>query len=75
MSSIEEFNTSLVYFSILDQYIKETNADGHSYTLGPNQFFDWSQTEYRSMLEYKVGIQEVRFYTYFDESTNADTIN
>ena len=60
---IEEFNTHLVHFSVLDKYIEETNANGHSFfTLRHNQFSDCSQTEYRSMLSYKVAVQEVHFY-------------
>jgi len=75
MSSIEEFNTRLVYFSVLDQYIEETNSDDHTYTLGHNQFSDWSRAEYTGMLGYKGGVQEVRSYAHFDESSNNATIN
>ena len=53
LADVEEFNTRLVYFSVLDQYIEEHNAEGHSYTLGHNQFSDWSRTEYTGMLGLK----------------------
>ena len=62
MSSIEEFNTRLVYFSVLDQYIEETNSDDHTYTLGHNQFSDWSRAEYVGMLGYMGVTQEDRSY-------------
>ena len=75
MESIEEFNTRLVYFSALDQYIEETNSENLSYTLGHNQFSDWSREEYRGLLGYKGGIQEVPVYTHFDESNIANSVN
>ena len=53
MGSVEEFNQRLVYFGVLDKYIEEHNAEGHSYTLGHNQFSDWSRTEYTGMLGLK----------------------
>ena len=75
MGSVEEFNQRLVYFSTLDQYIEEHNAEGHSYTLGHNQFSDWSRTEYTGMLGYKPDHTVEKTYTIFDESANASTVN
>ena len=45
LADIEEFHTRLVLFSAHDQFIEERNAEGHSYTLGHNQFSDWSRAE------------------------------
>jgi len=75
MSSIEEFNTRLVYFETLDQYIENHNAGSHNYSLGHNQFSDWSRTEYTNMLGYKAGVQEVRSYTQYDESAINGYVN
>jgi len=74
MASIEEFNTRMVYFATLDQYIEDHNAEGHSYTLGHNQFSDWSRTEYTGMLGYKSETVEKEF-AIFDESNNSTGVN
>ena len=75
MGSIEEFNTRLNYFEALDQFIEEHNAEGHSYTLGHNQFSDWSRVEYKAMLGYRAEPNMHRNYTIFDESSNSMTVD
>ena len=75
MGSVEEFNKRLVYFGTLDQYIEEHNAEGHNYTLGHNQFSDWSRTEYTAMLGYKPEAGVEREYTIYDESANSMTVD
>ena len=72
MGSVEEFNQRLVYFGVLDKYIEEHNAEGHSYTLGHNQFSDWSRTEYTQMLGKKPTPVEEKTYTIFDESNTGE---
>ena len=72
MGSVEEFNQRLVYFSVLDKYIEEHNAEGHNYTLGHNQFSDWSRTEYTQMLGKKPTPVEEKTYTIFDESNTSE---
>jgi len=71
----EEFNTRLVYFGVLDEYITEHNAEGHNYTLGHNQFSDWSRTEYTSILGYKHQPELYHNVTIFDESANDMPVN
>ena len=72
MGSVEEFNERLVYFGVLDKYIEEHNAEGHNYTLGHNQFSDWSRTEYTNMLGKKPTPVEEKTYTIFDESNTSE---
>lgn len=72
MGSVEEFNQRLVYFGVLDKYIEEHNAEGHSYTLGHNQFSDWSRTEYTSLLGKKATPVTEKTYTIFDESNTSE---
>jgi cathepsin L len=66
----EEFNTRLSYFAVLDEVIEEHNAEGHNYTLGHNQFSDWSREEYTSILGRKSEPNMYRNVTIFDESAN-----
>ena len=75
IADMDEFNTRLTYFSIVDQFIEEHNAEDHPYTLGHNQFSDWSRTEYTSMLGYKSEPHVYRNVTIYDESMNAMTVD
>jgi len=73
MDGIDEFKTRLEYFSTLDKFIEEENAKGHNYTLGHNQFSDWSRDEYTAMLGYKPSEPKMdRTFKNFDESKNGD---
>lgn len=56
----------------MDDYIEEHNAEGHNYTLGHNQFSDWSRAEYTAILGYRAEPHEYRHYEIFDESRNGD---
>ena len=75
MASVEEFNLRMVYFDAVDQTIEESNSEGHTYTLGHNQFSDWSRAEYVGMLGYMGVTQEDRSYAHFDESEISNSIN
>ena len=75
LGNVEEFNRRLSYFSTLDQFIEEHNAEGHNYTLGHNQFSDWSRSEYTSMLGYVSDPTVEKKYKIFDTSANASPIN
>ena len=75
IADLEEFNTRLGFFSESEAAINESNAEGHSYVLGHNQFSDYSREEYTAMLGYKAGPQEVHAYKHFDESSNSMTVD
>ena len=51
--TVEEWNTRLEHFIASHNFIEEQNASGSLYTSGHNQFSDWSQDEYESMLGLK----------------------
>ena len=71
INSVEEFATRLVHFSTLDEHIEEHNAGNHNYTLGHNQFSDWSREEYKAILGYKPELEPTaKTFTTFDESNN-----
>ena len=74
IESIEEFAERLVYFKTLDQFIEDHNEGSHNFTLGHNQFSDWSRTEYTSMLGLKRE-PVVKNYVTFDESSNSMTVD
>ena len=72
IESVEEYGTRLMYFSTTDELIEEHNAGSHNYTLGHNQFSDWSKAEYESILGHlpKPNETTAKNYTTFDESNN-----
>merc|ERR1711934_533897 len=74
-NDVEEFNTRMGYFAFVDAFIKENNAGNETHVAGHNQFSDWSHAEYKSMLGYARGEQDVRNVKIFDESMNADSLN
>ena len=76
-TNMVEFNERLAFFITLDLFIQEHNAEGHSYTLGHNQFSDWSRDEYTSLIGYEHAPQELsqRQVKIFDESRNGDEVN
>ena len=54
VNSVEEYNTRASNFERNDFIIQEHNAqNGVNYTLGHNQFSDWSHEEYQKILGYK----------------------
>ena len=75
MASVEEFNQRMAIFGDLDKFIEEHKAEGHNYTLGRNQFSDWSHSEYTSLLGYIEKPIEDRTFTIYDESSNDMTVN
>ena len=52
-ASEEEYNFRLSVFAEQLKIINEHNAKGKSWTLGVNQFSDWTREEYKSMLGFK----------------------
>ena len=41
-SSVEEFEMRKSLFAATDKFIREHNSQGHSFTVGHNQFSDWT---------------------------------
>ena len=78
-NDVENFNTRMAYFAKANDFIKEHNATESNYTVGHNQFSDWSQEEYEGILGYKGLLKEdggkcEQLYV-FDESANADSVD
>jgi len=75
-TDVEMFQVRLENFQFVDAFIQEHNAsNGATYTAGHNQFSDWSEAEYKSMLGYVKDTKSVKNVTLLDESNNADGIN
>ena len=73
--NVEEFAMRLDQFSFVHNYIEEHNATGANFTLGHNQFSDWTHAEYKQLLGYKSNSNvEKRTPTIFKES-NSDGVN
>jgi len=49
----EEYQFRLALFAEKHAAIAELNAENGSFTLGHNQFSDWTQDEYKRLLGYK----------------------
>ena len=76
INDVEEFTTRQANFAKVDAYIKEHNASNATYTAGHNQFSDWSDAEYKSILGYVRGEKSVRAAsTVLPETMNADSVN
>jgi len=52
-NDVEEFAMRLDQFSFVHNFIEEHNATGASFTLGHNQFSDWTHAEYKQLLGYQ----------------------
>ena len=53
IANMDEFRDRLALFNAVDLQIEEHNAGVHSYTLGHNQFSDWSTAEKSSILGHR----------------------
>merc|ERR1712156_754445 len=49
----EEFAMRIERYVAVDSFIQEHNQTNASYTVGHNQFSDWTAAEYKSILGYK----------------------
>ena len=72
---VDMFNARLSNFKFVDQFIKEHNATSSSHRAGHNQFSDWSEAEYKSILGYVPNRQVSKRIVKLNESSNADTVN
>jgi C1A family cysteine protease len=53
--SMDEYLMRSEIFKSNVKFINEHNAEGHSYTLGINEFSDWTDEEYNKLLGYRPG--------------------
>ena len=74
-NSVKEFNVRRDIFNRVDAFIKEHNATNSSYVAGHNQFSDWSHAEYKQLLGYRRGEQDVRKTPIVLEETNNSSVN
>ena len=51
--TVEEFEFRQQVFVEMHAIIEAHNAEGHTWTLGHNQFSDWTHEEYKTLLGYK----------------------
>merc|ERR1719223_2593453 len=52
-SSVQEYEMRLREFAVKHQFINSHNDSETSFKVGHNQFSDWTEAEYKSMLTYK----------------------
>ena len=76
VNSNDEFEARLSNFAATDQEIKLINASGKSWTAGHNQFSDWTQEEYESILGFNHSVLDSHTdEKLFDTTTNASEVN
>jgi len=76
INDVEEFAMRVANFKRVDAFIQEHNASNASYTAGHNQFSDWSDAEYKSILGHVRGARsERKAATVLDTTMNADSVN
>jgi len=72
----EEFAMRVERYVAVDSFIQEHNQTNASYTVGHNQFSDWTAAEYKSILGYKRDELKVsKTPKKFDTSANASSVN
>lgn len=74
-NDVDMFNARMENFAIADKFIKEHNATESNYTVGHNQFSDWSTTEYKNLLSYSKRQEQRGEPTILDESNTATEVN
>jgi C1A family cysteine protease len=74
-NNVEEFNTRLQHFAELDAKIEAHNATESSFTLGHNQFSDWSHDEYKKLLGRRPNSPRPVSETLEFPATNATSVN
>ena len=76
INDVEEFAMRMENFERTDAFIKEHNASNATYTAAHNQFSDWSDAEYKSILGRVSGESTVRKEpTVLSTSANASSVN
>ena len=72
----EEFQTRLGHFAKADKTIEDHNAGSHNFTMGHNQFSDWSADEYKTLLGRKETDKDLKKNIQtFDESNSSMTVD
>ena len=75
INTVEEFNMRHALFAQADLEISAHNAMPANFTLGHNQFSDWTREEYGSLLGLRHAHNEDHPVVVFDESNAADEVN
>ena len=72
----EEFAMRVNRYVEVDAFIQEHNETNASYSVGHNQFSDWTAAEYKSILGYKRDeLRTPKTPKQFDTSRNASSVN
>ena len=72
IASTDDFTGRMANFSGADNIIEKHNAGKHSFTMGHNQFSDWTADEYKQLLGRKsTEKSQNKTVKTFDESSNG----
>ena len=72
----EEFEMRVNRYVQVDAFIQEHNETNASYTVGHNQFSDWTAAEYKNLLGYKKdNLKQPKTPKKYDTSMNASSVN
>ena len=70
--NVEEWNARLAFFEAAEAEIEASNAAEANFTLGHNQFSDWSAAEYKAILGASPGVEAELMIL---PETNSDEVN
>jgi C1A family cysteine protease len=74
LADVEEFQTRLAHFSATDAEYKRINAEEKNFTVGHNQFSDWSREEYAGLLGLRMSYENADVKI-FDETNTPTAVN
>ena len=74
LGDVEEFHTRLALFSAKDAEINRINSEEKNFTVGHNQFSDWTHEEYGAMLGLRMSYENVETVV-FDETNTPASVN
>ena len=76
ITDVDEFNLRAGEFQRVDEFIELHNSvEGRNFTLGHNEFSDWTVTEQKAMMGYIPNDEMKHMEPRIFEPTNADAVN
>jgi cathepsin L len=73
--SLAEYEHRLAQFTRVNEFIKEHNTLGNTYTVGHNKMSDWTEEEYKAILTHTPMPEDEKIYAEMDISINATPID
>jgi len=69
--TVAEYEFRFSQWLVKEDLINEHNSSGSNFTLGHNNFSDWTDVEYKKVLGYREGNVSEEDYVVFDKTNNS----